>query len=47
MKILILIMGLSTLSIFGMFVIETEVSRLPNTNKFKIWWRKYMVGEEN
>jgi len=46
MKILVLMIGISMLSIFGLFVVESEVDRLPNTNKFKIWWRKHMVGEE-
>jgi hypothetical protein len=47
MKTLVLMISLAMLSVFGIFVIETEVGRLPDTNKFKIWWRKHMVGEEN
>lgn len=47
MKILVFAISLAMLSILGLFIIETEVSRLPDTNKFKIWWRKHVVGEEN
>jgi hypothetical protein len=47
MKILVLLIGICMLSIFGLFVIESEVNRLSDTNKFKLWWRKNVVGEEN
>jgi hypothetical protein len=45
MKTLVLLIGM--LSVFGLFVIESEVNRLSDTNKFKLWWRKNVVGEEN
>ena len=47
MKILALLIGTFMLLILGLFILESEVDKLSDANKFKLWWRKHMVGEEN
>jgi hypothetical protein len=39
--------ALSTLSFVAFIVIETQVSKHPDANKFTKWWREHIVAEYN
>lgn len=37
-----------TLSLVSMLIIEKKIiSKLPNYNNFKRWWRKHLIGDIN
>lgn len=45
--IITILFSLATLMFISMFAIEKKVSNLPDTNKFKKWWRNNIIGEIN
>ena len=45
-KAILLVLGISFLTTFGIFFLEAKFNSIPDTNKFKQWWRRTVVGEE-
>jgi hypothetical protein len=48
MKFLIILAVISVILVFSTFFIEEKIiSNLPETSRFKKWWRKSIVGDVN